>query len=78
MFWLTTHAADAIAHEMKNAVHGNRVFGAATIAGPQTSKVKRLTMPASALAATRGKIEKSTPRPQAICPTPVKYAQPTR
>ena len=72
MFWPTTHAADAIAHEMKNAVHGSRVVGAARIAGPQTRSVNRLIMPASALAATRGKIENSTPRPLAICPAPVR------
>jgi hypothetical protein len=65
MFWATTHAEDAIAHEMKNAVHGSRAFGAARIAGPQTRSVNRLIMAASALAATRGKIENSTPRPQA-------------
>src|SRR5450432_1573821 len=78
MFWATTHAADAIAQEMKNAVHGNRVLGAARIAGPQTSSVNKLIIPASAHAATRGKIENSTPRPLAICPAPVRYAQPTR
>jgi hypothetical protein len=48
MFWATTHAADAIAHEMKNAVHGSRVFGAARIAGSQTRSVNRLIMTASA------------------------------
>jgi hypothetical protein len=57
MFWATTHAAETIAHEMKNAVHGSRVVGAARIAGAQTRSVNRLIMPASALAATRGKIE---------------------
>src|SRR5216684_1428611 len=72
MFCATTHAVDAIAHEMKNAVHGSRVIGAARIAGPQTRSVNRLIMPASAVAATRGKIENSTPRPQAICPAPVR------
>src|ERR1700676_1666265 len=72
MFWATTHAADAIAQEMKNAVHGRRALGAASIAGPQTRRVNRLIMPASAIAATRGKIENSTPRPQAICPAPVR------
>ena len=72
MFWATTHAADAIAHEMKNAVQGSRVVGAARIAGPQTRSVNRLIMPASALAATSGKIENNTPRPQAICPAPVR------
>src|ERR1700686_68698 len=72
MFWATTHAADAIPHEMKNAVHGSRVVGAARIAGPQTRSVNRLIMPASAPAARRGKIENSPPRPQAICPTPVR------
>src|SRR6266446_960213 len=77
-FCATTHAADAIAHEMKNAVHGSRVLGAATIAGPQTRSVNRLIMAASVIAATRGKIENSTPRPQAICPAPVRVAQPTR
>src|ERR1700682_1079202 len=71
-FCATTHAADAIAHEMKNAVHGSRVLGAARIAGPQTRSVNRLIMPASAIAATRGKIENSTPRPQAMCPAPVR------
>src|SRR5258708_11761874 len=71
-FCATTHAADAIAHEMKNAVHGSRVLGAARIAGPQTRSVNMLNMPASVLAATRGKIENSTPRPQAICPAPVR------
>ena len=39
MFWATAHAADAIAQEMKNAVHGNRVVGAARIAGPQTGRL---------------------------------------
>src|ERR1700730_7967515 len=34
MFWATTHAADAIPHVMKNAVHGGRVVGEARIAGP--------------------------------------------
>src|ERR1700687_2476246 len=76
MLWATTHAADAIAHEMKNAVHDSRVVGAARIAGPQTRTVNTLIMPASALAATRGKIENSTPRPLAICPAPVRQAQP--
>src|SRR6266851_1932096 len=71
IFWATAHAADAIAHEMKNAVHGIRALGEARIAGPQTRSVNRLIIPASALAATRGKIENSTPRPQAICPAPV-------
>src|SRR6266700_6262785 len=71
-FCATTHAADAIAHEMKNAVHGSRAFGAARIAGPQTRSVNRFIMPASVLAATRGKTENSTPRPQAICPAPVR------
>jgi hypothetical protein len=28
VFWATTRAADAIAHEMKKAVHGNCVLGA--------------------------------------------------
>src|ERR1700724_1729285 len=50
----TTHAPAAIAHEMKNAVHGSRVVGAARIAGPQTRSVKRLSIPASAMAASRG------------------------
>lgn len=72
MFWATTQAAEAIAHEMKKAVHGSLVLGAARIAGTQTRSVNRLNMPASVLAATRGKIEKSTPRPQAICPAPVR------
>jgi hypothetical protein len=40
---------------MKNAVHGSRVVGAARIAGPQRRSVNRLIMPASVLAATRGK-----------------------
>src|SRR6266404_3169415 len=71
-FCATTHAADAIAHEMKNAVHGSRVLGAARIAGAQTRSVNRLSMPASVLAATGGKIENSTPRPHAICPAPVR------
>src|SRR6266481_3747255 len=74
----TSHAADAIAHEIKKAVHGSRALGAARIAGPQTRSVNRLIMPASAIAATRGRIENSTPRPQAICPAPVRVAQPTR
>jgi hypothetical protein len=51
MFWATARAADAIAQEMKNAVHGNSVAGAARIAGPQTSSVNRLIIPASVLAA---------------------------
>ena len=72
VFWAITHAAEAIAHEMKNAVLGSRVFGAAAIAGPQTRIVNRLIMHASAVAATRGAIENSTPRPQAICPAPVR------
>ena len=72
MFWATTHAADAIAQEMKNAVHGIRAVGAARIAGPQTSSVNRLIIPASILAAVRGRTENSTPRPQAICPAPVR------
>jgi hypothetical protein len=72
MFWATTHAADAIAHEMKNAVHGSRFVGAARMAGPQTRSVNRLIIPASALAAVRGKTENNTPRPQAICPAPVR------
>src|SRR6266436_5255945 len=71
-FCATTHAEDAIAHEMKNAVHGSRALGAARIAGPQTRSVNRLIIPASVIAATRGKIENSTPRPQAICPAPVR------
>ncbi len=71
MFWATAHAADAIAQEMKNAVHGNRVVGAARMAEPQTSSVNRLIIPASVLAATRGRTENITPRPQAICPAPV-------
>src|SRR5713226_9293278 len=71
-FCATTHAADAIAHEMKNAVHGSRALGAARIAGPQTRSVNRLIIPASVIAATRGKSENSTPRPQAICPAPVR------
>src|SRR5258708_2464761 len=40
-FCATTHAADAIAHEMENAVRGGRVLGAARIAGPQTRSVNR-------------------------------------
>src|SRR5258708_28235557 len=77
-FCATTHAADAIAHEMKNAVHGSRALGAARSAGPQTTSVNRLSMPASAISATRCKSENSTPRPQAICPAPLRVAQPTR
>jgi hypothetical protein len=34
MFSATTHAAEAIAHEMKNAVHGNRVLGGAEMPRP--------------------------------------------
>src|SRR5258707_1043569 len=48
MFCAITHAADAIAQEMKNAVHGSRVFAARKIAGAQTSTVNVLIMPASA------------------------------
>src|SRR6266404_547110 len=62
MFCATTHTADAIAHEMKNAVHGSRALGAARTAGAQTRSVNRLIMAASAIAATRGKIENSRPR----------------
>src|SRR5512133_553755 len=47
MFWATTQAAAAMTHEMKKAVQGRRVCGAAMIAGPQTSRVKRLIMSAS-------------------------------
>jgi hypothetical protein len=36
MFWATTQAADLIAHEMKNAVHGSLVFGL-----PQSQEPKR-------------------------------------
>jgi hypothetical protein len=68
----TAHAAAAIAHEIKNAVQGNRVLGAATIAGTHTSRVNKLNIPASVIAATRGKTENNTPSPQAICPAPVK------
>src|SRR5258708_29085158 len=62
----TTHAAAAIAQEMKNAVHGIRVVGPAMIAGPQTSSVNSVNMPASAIAAIRGRIENTTPSPAAI------------
>jgi hypothetical protein len=72
MFWATVHAAAPMAQEMKNAVHGIRAVGAARIAGPQTSNVNRLIIPASILAAVRGRTENSTPRPQAICPVPVR------
>ncbi len=72
------HALAVIAQEMKKAVQGNRVFGAARIAGPQTSIVNRLNIPASAMAATRAQIESRIPMPQAICPAPVRYAQPIR
>src|ERR1700732_86071 len=72
MFCAPTHAADAIAHEMKNAVHGSRALGATSIAGPQTRRVNRLIMPASAIAATRGQIENSTHTSPAICPAPVR------
>ena len=68
----TTNTAAVIAHEIKNAVHGNRVFGVATIAGSQTRSVITLNIPASAHAATRGKIENSTPTPEAMCPMPVR------
>src|SRR5438552_5996065 len=78
IFCATTHAAEAIAHEMKNAVHGSRVFGAATIAGAQTRIVNTPIMAASVIAATSGKTENSTPSPAAICPAPVRYAQPSR
>jgi hypothetical protein len=54
MFSATAHAAEAIAQEMKNAVHGSRAVGVAKIAGPQTSSVNRLIIPASDLAAKRG------------------------
>jgi hypothetical protein len=46
--------AAVIAHEMKNAVQDSRVFGAAMIAGNQTRRVITLSIPASAIAATRG------------------------
>jgi hypothetical protein len=58
--------------EIKNAVHGKRFAGAAAIAGTQTKSVNRQIIPVSAIAAKRGKIENSTPRPQAICPAPVR------
>ena len=72
MFCATAHAADAIAHEIKKAVHGRRVLGADRIAGIQTRSVNVLNIPASAHAATRGRTENNTPSPQEICPAPVK------
>src|SRR5260370_42349026 len=47
LFWATAHAADAIAHEMKNAVHGIRAVGEARIAGPQARSVNTLSIAAS-------------------------------
>ena len=72
MFLASTHAAAAIAQEIKNAVHGNRAFGVATIAGIHTRRVNRLSIAASVNAASRGRIDNSTPRPHAICPAPVR------
>src|SRR6185437_16883446 len=45
MLLATSHAPAAMAHEMKNAVHGNRAEGAARIAGPHTRSVKNSTSP---------------------------------
>jgi len=45
MFCATSHAAPAIAHEMKDAVDGSRVAGAARIAGPQTEAETGLSWP---------------------------------
>lgn len=50
----TIHALDAIAQEMKNAVHCSRVEDVDRISGPQTSRVNRLNIPASTVAATLG------------------------
>ena len=72
MFVATIQAAAVMAQEMKKAVQGKRVLGAARIAGAQTRRVNRLNMLASTVAATRGKMRNSTPTPQAICPTPVR------
>ena len=77
MFWATAHAADAIAHEMKNAVHGSRVLGAARIAGIQTRSVNALNIPASAQAATRGRT-RTTAHPSAMVPGTGQCAQPVR
>jgi len=71
MFCATAQAPAAMIQEMKNAVQGRRLVGAAKIAGSHTRTVNTLIIPASTVAASFGKTENSTPRPQAICPTPV-------
>ena len=72
LLWSYAKVSNNTANIATPIVHGNRVFGAAKIAGTQTSNVNRLNIPASVAAATRGKIDNSTPIPQAICPMPVR------
>jgi len=71
------HTAAPNTHEMKNPVHGMRVFGAARTAGPQASAVNSPIMAPSAIAAIRGRTPNRIPNPAAMCAPPVKYAQPT-
>jgi hypothetical protein len=72
MFWATTATAAVMAQEMKKAVQGSRVAGAAAMAGAQMTRVKRASMADSAQAAARGKMPKRTPSPLAMWPAPVR------
>lgn len=68
----TTQALEAKNQVMKNAVHGSLALGDERIGGAQTRSAKRLTIPASIVAAMRGKIDKRTHKPQPICAAPVR------
>jgi hypothetical protein len=81
MFTATKNAEAPMTQVMRNAVKGNRGPGGVPgnfgvdknqLVGPQTKKAKIASMAVSIIAAARGKTENRTPRPQAICPKPVK------
>ena len=82
-----SNAEAPITHVMRNAVSGNRKPGGAFailrlvaihVSGPHTKNANSANMQASTRAAKRGRNEKRSATPQAICPTPVMYARLTR
>ncbi len=64
--------------ETSVAVHWSRLLGEAATSGTQTSSVKAVIIPASIVAARRGKTEKRTPSPAAMWPAPARYAHQAR